>query len=190
MSRPTNPARSRHGVAAIAAALLLAACGGGADDEVTAPSGEATDEPAPAEAPAPDPADEDEDREPGELGAHRPAETLDAACDEVDADPPGAVIVFPGADERNAGRSPVTIEVVGCSDTFEANVVYEAYHEENRRPTIEGHTMGGTMGQWDEFRFEETFWTPGDWRIVVLEIDAKSGERREYDEVVVTVEPA
>ncbi len=46
----------------------------------------------------------------------------------------GATIVFPsdeGDGWLDAGPGPVTVEVVGCSDTFEANLQYEAYHGQN-----------------------------------------------------------
>ncbi len=136
--------------------------------------------------------DEDEAEESGGVREHRPPEEAEsfADCGSIDTMDPGARIVFPHeevADSLDAGPGPVTVEVVGCGNTFEANVQWEAYHGQNANPTLEGFTMGGTMGDWGAFSIVETYWTPGDWTVVVFEIDAESGERREYDEVTFSV---
>ncbi len=189
----------RRAVLVAAAAALLVACGGeeapedqGDDPESAAASEEPAEE-EPVAAPEEDePADaEGADEEPTEEGGlqeHRPAEDAEsfADCGSIDEDAPGAVIRFPD-DGSDAGDGPVTVEVVGCGNTFEANVQWEAYHGNNTAPTLEGHTMGGTMGDWGAFSITETYWTPGDWTVVVFEIDAESGDRVEYDEVTFTV---
>jgi hypothetical protein len=123
---------------------------------------------------------------------HRPAEGFSPDCSAFDGDAPGASLVFPDEGDPawgGAGVSPVTVEFVGCADTYEANVAYEAFHGEDRRPTLSGSTMGGTLGDWAEFRFEETFWTPGEWRVELVEVDAEDGERRVHDEIRFTVDP-
>lgn len=181
--------------------LLLAACGGDDDGlEVADESDMDAEEVEDLEAEAEDPEEsaeepeEDDDADDGSgLNSHRPTAEADAVadCDKIVAEEPGASIAFPSEEGEgwlDAGEGPVTVEFMGCSNTFEANVVYEAFHGEDRKPTLSGHTMGGTMGQWDRFSFEETFWTPGEWTVVVFEDDAESGDRREYDEVTFTVE--
>lgn len=173
--------------------VVLTACGGSDDVEVTddadAPAESAVAEPEVVE---PEPVPEVEEPDDGGLAGHRPppdAEEL-ADCASIETADPGASIVFPRDTDPawlDAGDGPVTVEIMGCSNTFEATVIYEAFHGDNRRPTLEGHTMGGTLGTWDRFSFEETFWTPGAWTIVVSEDDAESGERREYDSVTFEV---
>jgi len=202
---------------AAAAALLLAACGGGDDtsagdgqdaalvdqdapDDADAEEQEkdtATDDAEPdaadeAEAPESD-ATTDEETGDGGIAEHRPTAEAQALvdCDAVTASPPGAIIVFPsdqGAGWLEAGPGPVTVEVVGCSDTFEANLQYEAFHGQNTTPTLSGFTQGGTLGTWGAFSFEETYWTPGDWTVVVFNDDAATGDRVEFDEVTFTVD--
>ena len=115
----------------------------------------------------------------------RPSSESVVDCESIDDQAAGAVLAFPTDDDGplDAGPGPVTVEFVGCSNTFEANLVYDAFHGENRNPTLTDHTTGGTMGNWSAFSFEETFWTSGDWTVVVYEDDAASGERREYDQV-------
>jgi hypothetical protein len=159
-----------------------------ADEDADAADGDASDEDA--EATDEDEGDDGEETDDG-AAAHRAPEEAAPDCDAIEGAEPGATIAFPSADGegwQEAGASPATVEVVGCSNTFEANVQYEVYHGEDAEPTVEGHTMGGTMGDWGEFRFEETFWTPGEWRIVVFEMDAESGDRREYDEQTFVVD--
>ncbi len=206
----------RRVVAAACASILLAACGGGEEspegedagavDDTSIDTSEdvATDDSA-NEEPEPDPAEDDAEEaeeEPDEAeepsnggpGEHRPpaeAEAL-ADCSTVTESSPGAVIVFPSdhdASWLDAGPGPVTVEVLGCSDTFEANVQYETFHGQNSQPTLSGFTQGGTLGDWAQFSFEETYWTAGDWTIVVFVNDAESGNRVEYDEVTFTVDP-
>ncbi len=133
---------------------------------------------------------DDDDGEDRELTDHLAPAEAEPDCAAIDQQEPGATIVFPSPDGdgwQDAGDSPVTVEVVGCSNTFEANLQYEAYHDQDSSPTLDGFTMGGSMGNWEEFRFEETFWTPGEWRIVVFEYDAESGDRQDYDEQTFTV---
>lgn len=163
----------------------LAGAGDDVDDDPTA-----TD--APAEADDPDEA-ADEDADDGGIAQHRPPAEAQALvdCDGVTASPPGAIIVFPsdeGDGWLDAGPGPVTVEVVGCSDTFEANLQYEAFHGQNSSPTLSGFTQGGTLGTWGAFSFEETYWTPGDWTVVVFDDDAETGDRVEFDEVTFTVD--
>jgi hypothetical protein len=133
------------------------------------------------------------DSSPSGPTTHRASSGAQKECEAVETADPGAFFVFPDADDPStlhAGTSPATVEFLGCGNTFEANVQYEAYHGHDSKPTLEGFTMGGTLGDWAEFRFEETFWTPGEWRVVVFEIDAKHGDRRVYDEVTFTVDPS
>ena len=189
--------RSRLVAVGAALALVLAACGDDDDqlsvDDLGAESEEDGDDPEPEPADeADDAADEDaaveDDEDDGEdngINSHSPPAEAIPDCDDVDESSPGAFIAFPSPDGdgwQDAGQSPVTVEVVGCSDTFEANLQYEAYHGQDANPTLEGHTMGGSLGNWEQFEFEETFWTPGEWRIVVFEYDAASGDRQDYDE--------
>lgn len=129
-------------------------------------------------------ADEDEDA-PTTVGEHRPSEDID--CSGIDESSVGAIILFPDSSTTDAGPGPVAVEVAGCSDTFEANVQYEAFHGNDTEPTLNGFTMGGTLGDWAEFSFTETYWTPGEWTVVVFDDDAESGERIEFDEVTFTV---
>ena len=197
---------ARRTVAAVVLALLAMACGGGdaADDpSIDDPAGTgvepSSDEEAAEFATDPDgdagsedPSEETNEDE-GGVREHRPPEDAEsfADCDRIDAMDPGARIAFPSADVDGslaAGPGPVTVEVVGCGNTFEANVQWEAYHGQNATPTLEGVALGGTMGDWGAFVISETYWTPGDWTVVVFELDAESGERREYDDVTFTVE--
>lgn len=191
--------------------LLLVACGEG-DEAATAqdegpdlaPETEAPDDEDDAPAQEDDAStegdesddsaegDDDEPAEEGGVREHRPPEEAEtfADCGSIDDADPGAVIRFPSEDvagSLDAGDGPVTVEVVGCGNTFEANVQWEAYHGTNSTPTLEGHTMGGTLGDWGAFSIAETYWTPGDWTVVVFEMDAESGDRVEYDEVTFTV---
>jgi hypothetical protein len=193
--------RRRPVLVVVALAVLLVACGRGdpedgiAIEDVTEPSvSEGVVEPPPEEESAEPPEEEPEEEvEEGGVRNHRPpdAAAAFAGCDRIDDAAPGAVIRFPSeevAGSLDAGSGPVTVEVVGCGNTFEANVQWEAYHGQNRNPTLEGHTMGGTMGDWGTFSIAETYWTPGDWTVVVFEVDAESGERREYDRVTFSVD--
>lgn len=191
---------ARRGLVLLAAALLvLAACG---DPEVViddvdeaAPGGEPEDEtPEPPEDPEGTESDEgepDEGEDPGP-SEHRPpaeAEAL-ADCEAIDVLDPGAFLAFPSDEDPawlDAGDGPVTVEFIGCSNTFEANLEYEAYHGDDGAPVLVGATMGGAYGDWARFSFEETFAEAGDWTVVVFETDAASGERREYDAVTFTV---
>lgn len=121
---------------------------------------------------------------------HRPPPAGEPDCPAVTASPPGAIISFPSDDDPSwldAGPGPVTVEVVGCSDSFEANIQYDAFHGQNTTPTLSGFTEGGTLGNWGAFSFDETYWTPGDWTVVIFVDDAASGDRVEYDEVTFTV---
>ncbi|MFP4311228.1 MAG: hypothetical protein ACLFS9_04500 [Nitriliruptoraceae bacterium] len=207
------PHRSRLLVLLVCLSLGVAACGeegsveiegtdADAADGTTVSDGEEDGTEAGADAVAEDEATTDGTTEPepepaaddgeGGTGEHRMAagahEAID--CDAVATSSPGAVIVFPDSGDPaslEAGPGPVTVEVVGCSDTFEANIQYDAFHGQNSTPTLSGFTEGGTLGDWAEFSFEETFWTPGDWTVVVFIDDAESGDRIEYDEVTFTV---
>ena len=199
--------RGRRVALLASVALVLVACGDGEDvgevdaqeagpelapgSEEPAEAAEDTEPASPEDAEEDEPAD-DEDAGEGGVREHRPPEEPEAFadCGAIDDDAPGAVIRFPSeevAGSLDAGDGPVTVEVVGCGNTFEANVQWEAYHGEDRNPTLEGHTMGGTMGDWGAFSIAETYWTPGDWTVVVFEIDAASGDRVEYDEVTFAV---
>ena len=203
--RVARTGRLRLVAVGAAAALILAACGDdeqlsiddlgseAEDGEDADQEPEATDEAEDADDVATE-LDEDDgdDGDENGINAHRPPAEAMPDCDAIDEESPGAVITFPSPDGdgwQDAGESPVTVEVVGCSDTFEANVQYEAYHGQDSEPTLEGHTMGGSLGDWGQFQFEETYWTPGEWRILVFEIDAESGERVEYDEQTFVVDP-
>ena len=120
---------------------------------------------------------------------HSPSSPID--CASVSEPSPGAVILFPDADDPaslEAGPGPVTVEVAGCSDTFEANLQYDAFHGQDTSPTLSGFTSGGTLGTWDAFSSSETYWTPGSWTVAVFVDDAESGNRVEYDEVTFTVD--
>ncbi|MFP4636688.1 MAG: hypothetical protein ACLFRD_12560 [Nitriliruptoraceae bacterium] len=192
----------------VGAALLLVACGGddaddvAIDDDGVDAADEAEDVDSAEEdvdTQATDDADdgaEDEQTDAGDedgdgIPDHRPPQEAQPDCDTIDDESPGASISFPSSEEESwqqAGPGPVTVEVVGCSNTFEANLQYEAYHGEDSEPTLEGHTSGGSLGDWAAFSFEETYWTPGDWRVVVFELDAESGDRVEYDEQTFTVD--
>lgn len=200
----------RRRLAALACAtVLLAACGGnGEDGDDAAPDDGAATEPdevqeteepddVGSEDPDGDDADEpegdDEGEDEGGVTQHRPPDEAEelADCDGISDDAPGATIAFPSdqdSDWLDAGEGPVAVEVLGCSNTFEANIEYEAFHGQNSSPTLDGFTSGGTMGEWAEFRFSETYWTPGEWTVVVFELDAESGDRREYDSVTFTVD--
>jgi hypothetical protein len=133
------------------------------------------------------------DDEPAATGGpseHRPPAAGQPDCDAVTASPPGAIISFPSDDDPSwldAGPGPVTVEVVGCSDSFEATIQYDAFHGQDTAPTLSGFTEGGTMGNWGAFSFEETYWTSGEWTVVVFVDDAESGDRIEFDEVTFTV---
>lgn len=72
----------------------------------------------------------------GGVAEHRPPAEAQALldCGAVTDPSVGATIGFPsdeGDGWLDAGPGPVTVEVVGCSDTFEANLQYEAYHGQN-----------------------------------------------------------
>jgi hypothetical protein len=159
-----------------------------ADGSATDPD-EATDG-ASTEAAEDADADADEPAGAGGPSEHRPPPAGEPDCAAVSASPPGAIISFPSDDDPSwldAGPGPVTVEVVGCSDSFEANIQYDAFHGQDTTPTLSGFTEGGTLGTWGAFSFEETYWTPGDWTVVIFVDDAASGNRVEYDEVTFTV---
>ncbi len=210
--RTANPAARAPRLLALLAALALTAAACGGDDEPIeiegATSGEGTDaaddgttsEPGAdeeADAAADEAADDATDASEGPYDPDDGEHRLEAAarsaidCDAVATTSPGAVIVFPDSNDPaslQVGAGPVTVEVVGCSDTFEANIQYDAFHGQNSTPTLSGFTEGGTLGDWGEFSFEETYWTPGDWTVVVFVNDAESGNRVEYDQVTFTVD--
>ncbi len=124
----------------------------------------------------------------GDVRVHRPADAdAVAACDEVDGEDPGAVVRFPTAGTADAGAGPVTVEVLGCGSTPGASLRWEAYHGDDRRPTLEGEMTGGESGDWDSFSIVETYWTPGEWRVVVFGVEEGSPDRQEFDEVTFTV---
>ncbi len=196
----------RFVVVGAATALMLAACGSDDEqlsiddlgsqsedgDDVDEPEAEDDPEDGDDDADAEPAAEEDDDRDEDGIASHRPPAEAIPDCGAIDDESPGATIAFPSPDGdgwQDAGDSPVTVEVVGCSNTFEANVQYEAYHGQDSQPTLDGFTMGGSLGNWEEFRFEETYWTPGEWRVVVFEIDAESGDRVDYDEQTFVVDP-
>lgn len=131
---------------------------------------------------------EDADEDTG-FAQHAAPDSID--CSNITEESVGAVILFPDADDAStldAGPGPVTVEVAGCSDTFEANLQYEAYHGQDANPTLSGFTSGGTMGNWEAFSISETYWTPGPWTVIVFDDDAESGERVEFDEVTFTID--
>lgn len=185
-------------------ALAAASCAGegtvdvqdeAADDVATAEDDAETQEPEPAEP------DESSDNDAADLpsgdeidddGEHRPSMALRSTidCNAIATSGAGATIVFPDSNDPSSlqvGAGPVTVEVVGCSDTFEANVQYDVFYGQDTQPTISGYTEGGTLGSWEEFSFEETYSTPGDWTVVVFVNDANSGNRVEYDQITFTV---
>ncbi len=201
--------RVRRGVLLGALALLLAACGGDADDAAAEPDGEqaeATDNGDDGESSSDDAtngaSDEDEDADeaqdliPAEvtdedgMATMRPPADAEPDCDSIDQLEPGASLSFPTDDAGmlDAGPGPVRVEFVGCSNTFEANLVYDAFHASDTSPTITDFTMGGSMGDWSAFSFEEMFWTPGQWTVVVYEDDAATGDRQEYDQVTFSID--
>lgn len=212
MLRATSPARplrsTRLLVLLAALALVVTACGDGDDTieidgadatgsgETDGRDGEDGDDPDAAGAAGDDSGDDATEDEPeagddgqADSSAEGSGATID--CDAVAGTSPGAEILFPDSEDPaslQVGPGPVTVEVVGCSDTFEANVQYDAFHGQNTVPTLSGFTEGGTLGDWDEFSFEETYWTPGDWTVVVFVNDAESGNRVEFDEVTFTVD--
>ena len=204
--------RVRRGVLLGALVLVLAACGG--DDDVAAePDGDATetsdsgddgdtssdeasDESDGAQGDDADDADDAEVLIPAEvteedgMATMRPPGDAEPDCDSIDQLEPGASLSFPTDDAGilDAGPGPVRVEFVGCSNTFEANLVYDAFHGSDTSPTITDFTMGGSMGDWGAFSFEEMFWTPGQWTVVVYEDDAATGERQEYDQVTFSID--
>ncbi len=207
--------RVRRGVFLGALVLVLAACGG--DDGVAAEpdgdateasdsgddgdtsSGEAPDESDGAQGDGADDADDADDAEvliPAEvteedgMATMRPPAGAEPDCEGIDQLEPGASLSFPTDDAGmlDAGPGPGRVEFVGCSNTFEANLVYDAFHGSDASPTVTDFTMGGSMGDWGAFSFEEMFWTPGQWTVVVYEDDAATGERQEYDQVTFSID--
>jgi hypothetical protein len=190
--------RAGHGVGLGAAVLVLVACGGDddaaeAEVDTAAPSEDATGAGSPED--ATDGADTDEMiaadviEEAGMATLRPPADT-EPDCEAIDELAPGASLDFP-TDEAgmlDAGPGPVRVEFVGCSNTFEANLVYDAFHGDDTTPTLTDVTMGGSMGEWAPFSFEEMFWTPGRWTVVVYEDDAATGDRQEYDQVTFSID--
>ena len=119
----------------------------------------------------------------GQVRVHRPADvTAVAACGD---EPAGSrpVVRFPTTTTADAGAGPVTVEVVGCR--MDGIVGWEAFHGEDRRPTLEGQIAAN--GDEEVFSIVETYWTPGEWTVVVFGLDAQSGERLEEDAVSFTV---
>lgn len=210
-----TPRSARLGLAAlVTGVLLLAGCGGDEGDDIEVEDGigsaAATEEES-AESGAEEPADDDagsatadsddaatgddenaaEGDTNGASGFREHAPPAPLACAGIDEPSPGAMILFPDAGNPatlEAGPGPVTVVVEGCSDTFEANLEYEAYHGQNANPTLSGFTSGGTLGNWEAFSISETYWTPGEWTVVVFEFDAESGERVDFDEITFTVD--
>lgn len=105
-----------------------------------------------------------------------------AACGIVDDASPGAFISFPKSQVRRwevVGRRPTTVEFVGCANAPGETLRYALYHEDDREPTLRGEVeLDGVREPWDRFRFEETLWSPGEWRIAV---GAHSGEGEGYE---------
>ena len=187
----------RSGIIVALTAVIAAGCGpsDSGDAVDSSPTPVATATPAAPASPTPTPAPTGSSSSPtagspSSPGALTPPADFDPECLQIYSDEPGASIVFPDSNviTHDAGISPAKVTVIGCSNTFEAAVVYEFYHGSNADPTIEGHTMGGAYGDWAEFTFTETLWTPGEWTILVLEQDAATGDRVVYDEVFVTVD--
>jgi hypothetical protein len=203
MRRRGTGRRTRQGALLGVLLLALAACGG--DDDTTEDDA-AADETEASYAADPDPAADDQPDASEAEGANgavpadvteengmatlRPPDDATPDCDGIDELAPGASLAFPTDDAGmlDAGPGPVRVEFVGCSNTFEANLVYDAFHGEDRSPSVTGFTAGGAMGDWGAFSFEEIFWTPGEWTVVVYEDDAESGDRQEYDQVTFSID--
>jgi hypothetical protein len=210
MRRVGRAGRVRYGALVGSALLVLAGCG---DDDGSAAAGtndagsEASNEAAGDDAGDADP-DTDPDAEPDEgaddsdtlvpaevveengMATLRPPDDTASDCGDLDQLDPGASFAFPTDDDGilDAGPGPVRVEFVGCSNTFEANLVYDAFHGEDLGPTLTESTMGGSMGDWEAFSFEEIFWTPGRWTVVIYEDDAATGDRQEYDRVTFSID--
>lgn len=124
------------------------------------------------------------------MATMRPPADAVPECENIEQLEPGASLTFPTDDAGmlDAGPGPVRVEFVGCSNTFEANLVYDAFHGQDTSPSLTGFTMGGSMGDWGAFSFEELFWTPGEWTVVVYEDDAATGDRQEYDQVTFSID--
>jgi hypothetical protein len=202
MRRRGTGGRTRHGALLGVLLLALAACGG---DDDTAEADTAADETEASDSADTDPAPDDEPdaseaegsngvaagvTEENGMATLRPPEEATPDCDGIDELAPGASLAFPTDDAGmlDAGPGPVRVEFVGCSNTFEANLVYDAFHGADRSPSLTGFTAGGAMGDWGAFSFEEIFWTPGEWTVVVYEDDAESGDRQEYDQVTFSID--
>lgn len=157
-------------------AVALVACGGPfapgadtADTETVTASPSPTASPGPSASPTAEPTasasasgtGQDRSANPGELA---PPADFDPECVQIHRDDP-ADVRFPDSNvtSHHVGAGPAEVTVVGCSNTFEATVVYEFFHGNDADPTIEGHTMVGAYGDWDEFTFTQTLWTPGEW---------------------------
>jgi hypothetical protein len=203
MRRRGTGGRTRHEALLGVLLLSLAACGG---DDDTPEAATAADETETSETEDTDPALDDEPdaseaegsngvvaadvTEENGIATLRPPGDATPDCDGIDELAPGASLAFPTDDAGmlDAGPGPVRVEFVGCSNTFEANLVYDAFHGEDGSPSLTGFTAGGAMGDWGAFSFEEIFWTPGEWTVVVYEDDAESGDRQEYDQVTFSID--
>jgi hypothetical protein len=128
--------RPRRLAAALAVALLVAACGGPADDEDIAPGdGADVEEPDDADGDGTDDGDADDGADDGDGGADGDAD------DGTGPEPDPAALADPCAEHEGREMdafidvvSPVqdqvvsgSFELVGCSNVFEATVVYELY---------------------------------------------------------------
>lgn len=185
----------RRGLASVAIAVVVVGCGGSDPDPDDGPSlspeevEQVDTSTPPADDTTPVPAAEaqiellPDDAGAGEVRVHRPADADAVAACGQDPASEGPVVRFPTATTADAGAGPVTVEVVGCR--AEGIVGWEAFHGEDRRPTLEGEIAA--TGDEERFSIVETYWTPGEWTVVVFGIDAQSGDRLEEDAVTFTV---
>lgn len=170
----------------VAVLALVAGCGRNGSDTDGQPATSSADAVAPVQPTAPTVGDTPSAATPGTIeqegdeqgvtdrtdGGHR-AEPLGISlpdCTKILTSRPGMMLAFPDPTQPvtlEAGAVPASIEVVGCANTSGGAVVYEIYHGDDRSPTLEGTARGDMSGSWAEFRFEETLWIAGTWRVVL-----------------------
>lgn len=131
----------------------------------------------------------DPEPEPDDDPDEEPDEEPPAAEDPCDDPPTGQDMIFVTTPRvGDEVSSPFTVE--GCSSTFEANVVWELYGEDGGL-LEEGFTMGGTMGEPDDFSFEVSYTVTSEQTgtLKVFETSAQDGSELHVNSIQLVLTP-
>jgi hypothetical protein len=166
-----------------ALAVLVVGCGQ-RDGDIAVEDDEPTPQPTVTvtvtATPEPDP-----EPEPDEPDEDEPVAAEDP-CDDPPTDQPFIFVTSPTAGEQVS--SPFT--VTGCSDTFEANVEWEL-RDADDDVLADGFTMGGTLGDPDDFSFEVEYSVTEQQTgtLEVFETDAETGDRARVNTIQLVLTP-